>query len=70
MVGTPTLAQPGTAQQSRYIANLVLMAFDGYALNFTLQNGKTASAAEIKFLCDMILAYAREAATPAAATTP
>lgn len=58
-----------TAPQSRYIANFILMAFDGYALNFTLQNGKTASAAEIKFLCDMILAYARGAGAAAKTAT-
>lgn len=45
--------------QARYIANMVLMAFDGYALNFTLQQGKTATAAEIQFLCDMLLTYAQ-----------
>lgn len=40
------------------IANFLMMSFDGYALNHSLQNGKIATPDEIRFLCDMIMTYA------------
>ena len=40
----------------RAIASMMVMAFDGYALNYHLRNGQTAPAEEIDALCDMVLA--------------
>ncbi|HLU19192.1 MAG TPA: TetR/AcrR family transcriptional regulator [Pusillimonas sp.] len=45
---------PVEARQS--ISTMLIMAFDGYAVNFHLKNGQKADADEIKLLCDMILA--------------
>ena len=43
--------------QHKAIATFLLMAFDGYALNFHLHDGKLGSTDEIDFLCRMIFAY-------------
>lgn len=40
----------------RAIASMLVMAFDGYALNYHLRNGETAPNEEIDALCDMLLA--------------
>jgi AcrR family transcriptional regulator len=42
--------------QHKAISTFLLMAFDGYALNYHLHDGKLASAEEIDFLCRMIFA--------------
>lgn len=46
-----------TRGQHKMIATFLLMAFDGYALNYHLHDGKLAEAQEIDFMCDMIFAY-------------
>jgi len=43
--------------QHKAIATFLLMAFDGYALNYHLHDGKLGSSEEIDFLCRMILSY-------------
>jgi AcrR family transcriptional regulator len=43
--------------QHKTIATFLLMAFDGYALNYHLRDGTLAAADEIDFLCEMIFAY-------------
>lgn len=45
------------ASQHKAIATFLLMAFDGYALNYHLHDGKLASVQEIDFMCSMIFAY-------------
>lgn len=50
---------PGlAAQQYGALARFLLMAFDGYALNYHLTEGETASEMDVAFLCDMMRAYA------------
>lgn len=43
--------------QHRTIATLLLMAFDGYALNYHLNDGKLAVEEEIDFLCNVFFSY-------------
>lgn len=47
---------PSAPTESRQaISTMLIMAFDGYAVNFHLENGQKANLAEIKQLCDMVL---------------
>lgn len=47
---------------SRELANIVLMAFDGYALNFHLNGEATCPAKRLTLFADMLLNYAESAA--------
>ena len=47
-----------STEQHRVLARFLLMAFDGYALNFHLNEGEVASEQDIAFLCSMIRSYA------------
>ncbi|HLS51652.1 MAG TPA: hypothetical protein VK032_06625, partial [Burkholderiaceae bacterium] len=47
---------PAVSHESQNaIATMMLMAFDGYALNYHLRDGQTAHNNEINALCQMIL---------------
>lgn len=47
---------PGTTAQScQSIVNILIMAFDGYALNYHLREGETASDSDVDTLYEMIL---------------
>ncbi|TFL08842.1 TetR/AcrR family transcriptional regulator [Pusillimonas caeni] len=50
----PALAR----EQHRALARFLLMAFDGYALNYHLNDGETASEEDVAFLCAMMRGYA------------
>jgi AcrR family transcriptional regulator len=50
----PNLGHAG----SRDIANIALMAFDGYVLNFHLHGGATCPAKRLTLFADMLLQYA------------
>jgi AcrR family transcriptional regulator len=52
---------------SRDIANIALMAFDGYVLNFHLQGGATCPGKRLTLFGDMLLQYAEGALAPAKA---
>lgn len=43
------------AQARQAISTMLIMAFDGYAVNYHLKNGQKADANEIRLLCDVIL---------------
>ena len=50
---------PNYSPESRKaVTNMLIMAFDGYALNYHLPNGQKAHNAEIDALCKIILAAA------------
>lgn len=43
------------AERHRMITHIVLMAFDGYALNVHLNGGQTATSRDIELFCEMVL---------------
>lgn len=43
-----------TPERHRALAKFLLMAFDGYALNYHLNDGETASEEDVAFLCEMM----------------
>lgn len=48
---------PTAPPESRQaISTMLIMAFDGYAVNYHLKNGQKANLTEIKQLCSMVLA--------------
>jgi len=51
----PNLGRPS----SRELANVVLMAFDGYALNFHLDGETTCSIKRLTLFADILLSYAQ-----------
>ena len=55
---------------SRELANIVLMAFDGYALNFHLRGGAVCPTKQLTLFADILLNYAETAARPTQATVP
>jgi AcrR family transcriptional regulator len=46
----------------RHLADIILMAFDGYVLNFHLHKKATCPVKRIDFFVDMVLRYARPSA--------
>jgi len=56
--------------RSRELANIVLMAFDGYALNFPLSGGATCPAKRLTLFADILLNYAEIAAVRDQAKAP
>lgn len=46
-----------TSEQHQATARFMLMAFDGYALNYHLNEGETACERDIEFLCAMMRSY-------------
>lgn len=47
---------------SRELANIVLMAFDGYALNFHLKGGAICPAKQLTLFADLLVNYAKSPA--------
>jgi AcrR family transcriptional regulator len=52
---------PATDQKdARAVANIMLMAFDGYALNFHLEGGAVCSARQLALFADILIARPQE----------
>jgi AcrR family transcriptional regulator len=50
----------GDRKNARDVANIMLMAFDGYALNFHLKDGAVCSARQLALFADVLIARPRE----------
>ena len=55
--------------RTRELANIVLMAFDGYALNFHLKGGAVCPSKQLSLFADMLLNWPQPAAGRPAAKT-
>ena len=55
--------------RTRELANIVLMAFDGYALNFQLKGGAVCPSKQLSLFADMLLNWPQPAAGRPAAKT-
>ncbi|PVY62600.1 TetR family transcriptional regulator [Pusillimonas noertemannii] len=56
LVSMLSVCLPALAHQQHHAAaKFLLMAFDGYALNYHLNSGETASEEDVAFLCGLLL---------------